>query len=602
MTFTRTRSVLLSVALCSVPAIILILSPAAEAAKKEKAKPAAAKKKAPSGKAGKNADSAVVAPANQVWEKPPSEDITKIPTPPPAPEPAPTPSPAETKPAPEPALAAVPAATPAAEKPAAPSPEQPAAPPPPPEEETMPAFVPQAPPPPTQYVEHLGPTAYPGGGPSGPLVLWPNAFRWGPEAFRGQIRGLHGGSLWLEPSFHGLQWPYMPKTGVGISGSAWVDNGYETINRESPTVPNTTRWLQQGRAVLRVTPTFVSGGFFIQAQAELVANGCQSTGSDRCNQAGSGTVDTDDLWVRIGQWNLWDVKVGRFEGWELYHTGMGLDINTVERRGAWDATTGATSGLAAPDYYGVTFLHDRTRGMGLGYLAAHIYPLSVLRVELLGELGTKDTSNDGDNYLGGRPAVIFDLGWLKLKGGAEYEKRTSGDQDMTAGVKSDTKHHGTKKGFGGAFQLVFDPYVEFGGNIAQGSVKNTNNDGGPDTNQQSNTVTSVGGFANVRVARAFSGSRPAPYGLDDLLLGGGVDWTTWYGTTRLLIDYPADYAAHLQIFGAIQYLVFKQLFIKAVFAYARADLLPNSSHESGKEATNYSNTMLSARVRLMYLY
>ena len=63
MTSTRTRSVLLSVALCSVPAIMLILSPAAEAAKKEKAKPAAAAKKkaAPTGKANKSADTAVVA-------------------------------------------------------------------------------------------------------------------------------------------------------------------------------------------------------------------------------------------------------------------------------------------------------------------------------------------------------------------------------------------------------------------------------------------------------------------------------------------------------------------------------------------------------------
>src|SRR5215203_4967480 len=38
-------------------------------------------------------------------------------------------------------------------------------------------------------------------------------------------RGIWGGSLWL--TFHGLQWPYMPKTGVGVSGYAWVDTGYE---------------------------------------------------------------------------------------------------------------------------------------------------------------------------------------------------------------------------------------------------------------------------------------------------------------------------------------------------------------------------------------
>jgi hypothetical protein len=44
------------------------------------------------------------------------------------------------------------------------------------------------------WVEHLGPSSYPG-----------------------KLRGLYGGSLWLEPSFHGLQWPTMAKSGVGVS-------------------------------------------------------------------------------------------------------------------------------------------------------------------------------------------------------------------------------------------------------------------------------------------------------------------------------------------------------------------------------------------------
>jgi hypothetical protein len=583
MTSTRTRSVLLSVALRSLPAILLILSPAAEAAKKEKAKPAAGKKKEASSKASKSADSAVVAApgaANQAWETPPSGDLTQASPPPPAP----SPPPAETKTAPE-AVSAAPATVTAAVPPDAPAPPAPASPSPPPEEEAMPVFVPQPPPPPPQYVEHLGPTSYPG-----------------------KLRGLYGGSLWLEPSFHGLQWPYMVRTGLGISGSAWVDNGYETINRESPTVPNTTRFLQLGRAVVRVTPTYVSGRFFIQAQAELVANGCQSTGSagkGGCDQAGSGTVDTDDLWIRVGQWNVWDVKVGRFEGWELFHTGMGLDVNTVERRGAWDASSGTgLSGLAAPDYYGVSFLQFRPRGIGLGYLAGHYYPTNYLRFELLGELGTIDVQNQGDNYLGARPAAILDLGWLKLKGGAEYERRTSGDQnvDVTNNVKTDLKHKGTKSGFGGAAQFVFDPYVEFGANIAQGSVKNTDDNGNPDPNQQAYTVTSIGGFANVRPVRLFTDRSADLWGLDDLLLGGGAVWTTWYGTHRPLSNFPADYAGHLQIFGAVQYLIAKQLFVKAVFAYARADLDPNSSNAPGQGALYYSNTMLSARVRLMYLY
>jgi len=426
----------------------------------------------------------------------------------------------------------------------------------------MPALVP---PPPAQYVEHLGPSSYPG-----------------------RLRGLYGGSLWLEPSFHGLQWPYMTRTGVGVSGSAWVDTGYEKITSESPNVMGTTRYLQQARAVLRVTPTYVNGRFFIQAQAELVANGCQSTGSSTCDVGGAGTVDTDDLWVRIGEWNRWDLKVGRFEGWELYHTGMGLDVNTLERRGA------TLDNALAPDYYGVNFMHDRPKSAGTGYVALHGYPSDILRIELLGELGTSNIASAGDNFLGGRPSAILDLGWVKLKAGYEYLRETSGGQEQIAGVKTTWPNKLTKSGFGGAVQFVLDPYVEFGANVGRGSQVFINTQGSPDDTQNF-TWTSVGGFANLRVASLFHAGRPGA--LEDLLLGGGFNWTTRYDSHRAGTNDP-DYAAHLQIFGAVQYLIAKQLFVKAVLAYARADFDP-----SGATADEiFSNTMLSARVRLMYLY
>ena len=447
----------------------------------------------------------------------------------------------------------------------------------------MPVLVPQAPP---QYVEHLGPSAYPG-----------------------NLRGLYGGSLWLEPSFHGLQWPYMTRSGVGVSGLVWVDSGYEQIKSENSNVPNTANLLQHGRAVLRATPIYVSGRFFIQGQVELVANGCQSANRSMCDESEKGTFDVDDLWLRIGQWNSWDLKVGRFEGWEIYHTGMGLDINTLERRGAWQTVTGTdstgTAFLPAPTYYGVNYLHDRPRGMGLGYLAFHFYPVSVLRFELLGELGTDDAADPsagtpaaasrstviagGNNVWGGRPSAIYDLGWLKIKAGAEYQKITASVQTRSSDSDPwvDDKTETTRKGLGAAFQFVVDPWVEFGGNIAWGDVTKQDKDGNQDPTG-TYTTTSAGGFANVRLGRRGSG-------LEDLLLGGGANWTTQYYSHKVANSDP-DYTAHLQVFGAAQYLIAKQLFVKAVVAYARADIWPSSQPES------QSNTMWSFRLRLMYMY
>ena len=145
-------------------------------------------------------------------------------------------------------------------------------------------------------------------------------------------RGLFGSSLWL--TMHGQQWPYYPRTGIGISGYAWVDNAYaKTRIGDVGQPPHLTRYIQQGRAVLRVTPTYSQ----------------RRTGSCRRRSSWSATrtrrrpsrlaaaADTDDMWVRAGVWKKFDITVGRFEAFEVYHLGMGLDLNTVERIGAVDS-------------------------------------------------------------------------------------------------------------------------------------------------------------------------------------------------------------------------------------------------------------------------
>lgn len=426
----------------------------------------------------------------------------------------------------------------------------------------------------------------------------------GPDTFPGRVRGIYGGSLWLEPTFHGLQWPQNTHTGLGISGQFWVDNGYEKINRSSSWTPNSTMYLQQGRGVLRITPAYVNGDFFVQGQAELVGNLCQtaSVTNTVCN---AGTFSTDDLWVRVGQWNLWDVKVGRFQGWEIYHLGLGLDRYTLERMGARmfgaDIPPEAIPRLEAPTLYGVSYLQDRpTDGLAVGYAALHAYPLENLRVELLGKLGTdnyaKDNATGGtpSTYFGGRLTAIFDIGWFKLKAGGEYQKRTPVTQiiDVATQGKKDFVEELVQKGAGVSAQFVIDPIVEFGVNAAIGKQSYTDNSfGSPEALAKAFTTMSVGGFANLQFA-------------DGWLAGVGGNWTTQEDgyratdpTSGEFTSNANDYTTHLQAFGALQYLLAKQLYLKAVFAYARAMF-----QQSVTSVPIWNNDMYSGRVRLMYLY
>jgi hypothetical protein len=397
-------------------------------------------------------------------------------------------------------------------------------------------------------------------------------------AFMGQLppsaypdsarRGIRGGSLWLEPTLNGLAWPYMPRTGLGLSGSAWVDTGYEQITRGAGQF-DTKKFLQEARAVLRVTPTYTRGDFFIQAQAELVANKDQSV--DQSSTGGS-TVDTDDLWVRFGSWKLWNIQLGRYPVWEVYHLGMGLDLNTLERKGPTDDTNGAPV-----DPYLVSFAGFRPAG--LGFVSAHIYPTSKFRMELLGEIG-----NEGGNTLGGRPSAILDLGWVKLKAAGEYRKTTGNDTaaaDAT-GAKAASKLDKTDRGFGGQIQFVLNQLLEFGGGATVGLTDTFRNDGSFDT-EASFTVKTYGGFANARL-------------MDDLLVGVGLDRTTKVDQHRDPTTNRVGNFSQLQAFWAVQYLLFKQLYIKGVVGYARAEFFP------GFATASHSDTMISSRIRLMYLF
>ncbi|HYP87824.1 MAG TPA: hypothetical protein VEQ59_06715 [Polyangiaceae bacterium] len=378
-----------------------------------------------------------------------------------------------------------------------------------------------------------------------------------------RVRGLEGGSLWM--TFPGTQWPYMPKrpgdpkVRLGFSGSAWVDTSYRSVKAGlAPNDPNLKQWTQQSRFVLRATPTYsTANDWFVQGQAEIVANG------EEANPRPANVVDTDDLYVKAGKWKKFDVQAGRFQGWELYHFGMALDQNTYER-------IGARSQQMPVQIYGLTQFWDRPAGAG--NFAIHAYPTDYLRFELLGQLGASGSNNS----LGARPMGIFDLGWVKLKAGLEYGKTSS--QKDTDPSKS------TFKGWGTALQFVLDPYVEFGGNVAQGVIDVTNTSGVYDP-AGSTTTWSYGGFANGRIMK-------------DLLLGVGINFTRWEDLKKNIDTGKTDNKKHTQMFGALQYRLWERFYIKGVVAYSEAgfnplaDTLPNV----------FANKMISTRLRLMLLF
>jgi hypothetical protein len=393
-----------------------------------------------------------------------------------------------------------------------------------------------------------------------------------------RTRGIPGGSL--AGTMHGLQWPYLPAVGgtqavrLGLSGSVWSDGSYATIDAGLKEAHGDQKRLtMQSRAVLRASPTYSrNSGWFAQGQAELVALGDQATTPVM--------GFTDDLYVRIGKWNVFDLTAGRFQSWEIAnHYGMGLDLNTLEREGANIRTADKHPKPA----YGLTYFWDRA-DLNLGSYAVHLYspavaglPPNILRVELLTQLGAGRAVSPGGVQTSFRPSGILDLGYVKVKGGFEYGVVKPDDQ------RQQYKGKNSRNGVGFAVQGVFDPYVEAGVAWARGYEDVIGGSTGLVDEASSNVTTGVSGFLNARI-------------IGSLIIGGGVLYSHWVNYT--VDERPGslhfgehDYDQHFQTFGALQYTFWDVFSAKFVGAYA------HWRHQD-RSSTPFANTLKSGRLRL----
>src|SRR5437588_282202 len=109
--------------------------------------------------------------------------------------------------------------------------------------------------------------------------------------------------------------------------SAEVDVGYAQYTFDSPTYKPERFYDVRGRFVMGPTLTHeFSGHYFIRARGEAVAW--------LRDVVGQYQVNVDDVWAQVGDKGRWDLKVGRFFSWRVYHKGLGVDLYTLDDTGA----------------------------------------------------------------------------------------------------------------------------------------------------------------------------------------------------------------------------------------------------------------------------
>lgn len=364
------------------------------------------------------------------------------------------------------------------------------------------------------------------------------------------------------PSADALQW----------HGGLQADSTYANYSDQGVDRPMTF-YDMRGRFVVGPTIEHRFGehkDWFVAARGELVAWLRDGT---------TYQVNADDVYGQVGQKGLWDVKLGRFQSWRVYHKGGGFDLYTIEDQGACTSgslSTGSCSlesGVFGPHTYEVSYNYYREPA---GKAALHVYPTPWSGIELVGVMGNSGVANQ----LGGRGAALVHFDYFRVSAAAEYRVTKPGQEPAATCPNCGVSR---SYGFGGGAELTLKP-VALGLNGAQThDTKYTPTNGTLDLDASA-TVTSLGGYGEVDVGSlAFDRS---------LILGFGLNRTE-------VVDKVNNFEQHYQGAAyAIFPLGFNEASVKLVVSQATEDI--QKANGDGTATQLPTSKMQAARVRFSY--
>ncbi len=366
-------------------------------------------------------------------------------------------------------------------------------------------------------------------------------------------------------------------------GGLEADLGYASYTFERD-VKSQAFYDMRGRFVVGPTLDYRFGAnkqWFLAARGELVG---------WLREYNDYQINTDDVYGQFGLKGVFDVKVGRFQTWRVYHKGAGWDLYTLEDQGACRVANGAGGtcslesggGAFGPHTYEVNHIYYREPA---GRIALHAHPTPWSGVELTAAVG----NNGSANTLGGRAAGMVQFSFLRVSAAGEYRSakpsQAKAFTDPNTGQQVDCPNCAVSNalGFGGGVELTLKP-VGVGLNFAQSHETQYTVTNGTLDQDATNQRTSLGGYAEVDVGSlAFERA---------LILGFGLNRTE-------VVDDIQNFEQHYQAAAyALFPLGFNAASIKLVVSQATLDI--ESSQGMGVFTSLPQSTMRAARLRLAY--
>lgn len=327
---------------------------------------------------------------------------------------------------------------------------------------------------------------------------------------------------------------------IGFAGYFWVDTGYmQRTNAREGQYDQDASYMQ-GRFVLAAQYYQEFGDLFGTAKAELIGFVNEYTKSQF-------EPHVLDAYVMIGG-DWWDVQVGRFLAWEVYHRGQGIELYTAEEAGALDG----------PALYWL----ETARGHlnEAGQAAVHFYVGDTLGIEIAGVYGQETNQN----RYGVRPVVDLRLWGLQLIAGYEFLTQLP----QTDADKVELTSHGY------ALRLAYTfPHVTLGADFAQRFVEYIDIQGLVDGERTFDTL-SAGGYADI------------DFWISSIGLG--------YHYTLQETEAGESDVHHQTFFSYLVRLPIEGLSLKAVYGFAWAHI------QDVDVMDEWDNYMHSVRLRIAY--
>jgi hypothetical protein len=364
-------------------------------------------------------------------------------------------------------------------------------------------------------------------------------------------------------------------------GGLEADGGYASYTFDKDQARPQGFYDTRGRFVVGPTVQYDFGenkAWFVRTRGELVA---------WMREYGSYQINADDVYGQFGKKGKWDLKVGRFRTWRVYHKGYGFDLYTLEDQGACRISTAVTGSCSleaggtafGPHTYEVSNLYDREPA---GRAALHLYPTSWSGVELATGYG----NNGANNTLAGRGAAMVHFEFLRFSAAAEYRTSKPAQEkaftDPTTNQLVSCPNCGVSRsyGFGGSLEVTVQP-VAVALNAAQSHDTQFTAANGTRDTDASNKRTSLGGYAELDAGSLVTDR--------SLIVGFGLNRTE-------VLDEVQNFEQHYQGAAYLLYpLGFNAASVKLVFSQATLDI-----QSTGVAAQPPLSTMRAVRLRLTY--